>query len=304
MRALIVGGIGYIGSALIDEYRKRTDVEVDILDKRFIPHILADLPDNFNYVQGDMRDDKIIDPLLKKKPDMVYLLAAEVEAEKSVHKETIIWENNYEGIVKVVEKCPDESRLIFASTGNVFGGVNEDEKYMDLTEEDEPKPKYPYAESKRAVEKYLLESDRNYTICRFGTNYGYAPGIRFNLVTNNFIKKALTGETITIHGKGENYRPTVCVKDVARALAYLSEEEKAEGEIYHVVCENYKIRDLAQKIKSIISTTKTEHIAKDVPFSSYNLSSEKIKKLGFEFEWDVEKAVKEMINVFGCIKHR
>ena len=29
--------------------------------------------------------------------------------------------------------------MIFASTGNVFGGVNEKEKYKDLTEDDEPR---------------------------------------------------------------------------------------------------------------------------------------------------------------------
>jgi nucleoside-diphosphate-sugar epimerase len=214
MRVLIVGGLGYIGSGLIEKYKATDadDIKVDIIDKRFVPHILTGLPENFHFVHGDMRDDSAIDPLLEKEPDRVYLLAAEVQAESSVNRERIIWENNFEAIVKVTEKCPPKSKLIFSSTGNVFGGVDESEKYMNLTEEDEPKPKYPYAESKRAVEKHLLAGDKDFVICRFGTNYGYAPGIRFNLVTNNFIKKALAGEPITIHGKGENFRPTVCVK--------------------------------------------------------------------------------------------
>lgn len=304
MRVLIIGGLGYIGSALIERYKKMKteDIKVDILDKRFVPYIVAGFPKNFSFVHGDMKDDSAINPLLEKKPDIVYLLAAEVQAESSVNRERAIWENNFDAIVKIIEKCPKQSKIVFASTGNVFGGVNESEKYINLTETDPPKPKYPYAESKRAVEKYLLNSDKRFVICRFGTNYGYSPGIRFNLVTNNFIKKSLSGKPIIVHGKGNNFRPTVCVKDTVRALLFLANKKESEGEIFHVVSENFKIKDLAERIANINPPTKIKHIAKQVPFSSYNLSSEKIKKLGFNFEWNLEKAMEEIKEIFNCLQ--
>jgi len=304
MRVLIVGGLGYIGSELIEHYKrmKNKNIQVDILDKRFIPYIVANLPSNFHFVHGDMEDDSAIGPLLDEKPDIVYLLAAEVQAESSKDRERAIWENNFEAAVKVIEKCPAKSKIIYTSTGNVFGGVDEKQKYMNLTEEDEPKPKYPYAESKRAVEKYLTSSKRDFVICRFGTNYGYTPGIRFNLVTNNFFKKALTGEPITIYGKGENFRPTVCVKDAVRAMLFLSQKREAIGQLFHVVCENFKIRDLAKKVSSINPSTKIEYIAKEVPFSSYNLANRKIKEIGFEFKWNLQKALKDMIQRFASLK--
>ena len=304
MRALIIGGLGYIGSGLIEYYRSLggNGIEVDILDKRFVPHVVTGLPDNFRFVQGDMKKSASLDPLLAKRPDVVYLLAAEVQAESSINRETAIWENNFEATVKVIEKCPPETRLIFASTGNVFGGVDESEKYMDLTEDDTPRPKYPYAESKRAIEKHLMDNRKNFTICRFGTNYGYTAGIRFNLVTNHFIRKALEGDTITIHGKGENFRPTVCVKDAVRAMLFLSEKKEAEGQIYHVVCENFRIKELAHHISSISRSCKIEYIAKAVPFSSYNLSSMKIRSLGFEFEWSLQRAMESMVEQFNCLR--
>jgi len=306
VRALIIGGLGYIGSGLIEYYRSLAsdDIEVDILDKRFVPNILAGLAENFHFVHGNMQDDDVIESLLGKQPDIVYLLAAEVQAESSKNRERTIWENNFEATVKVIEKCPMKTKLVFASTGNVFGGVNESEKFMNLTEEDEPKPKYPYAESKRAVEKHLLKSKRDFVICRFGTNYGYAPGIRFNLVTNNFIRKALEGGTVTVHGRGENFRPTVCVKDAVSAMLFLSDKKQATGEIFHVVGENFKIKNLAQKVSSINPSTKIEYVAKEVPFSSYNLSNEKIKKLGFKFEWNVDKTMKDMARIFRACNRR
>jgi nucleoside-diphosphate-sugar epimerase len=191
---------------------------------------------------------------------------------------------------------------MFPSTGNVFGGLDPSQKFMDLIEEDEPKPKYPYAETKRAMEKFLLGSGRNFVILRFGTNYGYAPGIRFNLVTNIFTRRMLQGEDLVIHGGGENWRPTVCVRDCARALEFLSARNDVQGEIFHVVRASYQIKELAKKIISYgNSKSKLKFIAKEVPFSSYALSSAKIESLGFRFEWGLERAVKQLIQVFHAL---
>ena len=221
----------------------------------------------------------------------------------SLNFANIVWENNYDAPKKLMELCGNSTRIIFPSTGNVFGGVNEDEKFMGLTEKDKPRPKYPYAETKVAIEKFLIASNKNFTICRLGTNRGHTPGIRFNLVTNNFIKKAITGVPVTIHGNGDNYRPTVSVKDVARGIKMLSTSKKAEGDVFHIIERNYRIKNLAQKvIKFSNKEIELQHIAKDVPFNSYHLNGRKITKLGFKYEWSLERDVKEMIKVFHALE--
>lgn len=301
MRILIAGGLGYIGSALTELYRDRTDYEIVLLDKRFIPERVAGLPEHIKYVEGDIRDVDLVKKLVKD-IDVLHLLAAEVQAESSVHRERSVWDNNFEAPKQLIELCPSSVRVMFPSTGNVFGGVDEREKYMDLTEEDSPKPKYPYAETKVAMEKYLRESGKDHVILRFGTNHGYAPGIRFNLVTNIFTKRAVTGEDLTVHGSGDNYRPTVCVKDCARALDFLSTRQDTSGEIFHVICENFRIRDLAERIVTYCDTgAQVTYIAKEVPFSAYALSNEKVKKWGFEFAWNLESSVKEMMRLFRAM---
>ena len=302
MKIMIAGGLGYIGSALCELYRNEPQHEVIVLDKNFIPERVAGMPEHMKFIQADLRDTNTM-LRLTQDVDVLYILAAEVEAEASIHKEQAIWEHNFEAPKALFEGLSRNTRILFPSTGNVFGGVNQNSKYMDLTELDEPQPKYPYAEAKRAMEKYLLDTDHNFTILRFGTNYGYAPGIRFNLVTNIFARRAMLGQEIQVHGSGDNYRPTACVQDCARALRFLSDHPKAEGEIFHVVRENFKIRDLAERVISLFDNgAKISYVAKEVPFSAYALNSDKIKSIGFEFQWDLERAVRHMQKVFSSIQ--
>lgn len=301
MNIMIAGGLGYIGSALCELYRNQPQHEIVVVDKRFLPERVANFPPHFKYIQADIADLDLMKYLLRD-VDLLHMLAAEVEAEKSIHKERAVWENNYDVPKRLIQLCPGSIRVMFASTGNVFGGLDSSQKYMDLTEDDEPKPKYPYAETKREMEKFLLSSDHNFTILRFGTNYGYAPGIRFNLVTNIFTRKMLQGEDLVIHGSGDNWRPTACVWDCARALEFLGARSDAQGEIFHVVRASYQIKELAQKVISYgNSGSKLKFIAKEVPFNSYALSSAKVESLGFRFEWDLERAVKHLCQAFHAL---
>lgn len=295
--------MGYDGAGLIDSYRNNTNDEILLLDKRFVPHLLANIPPQFRFVEGDILDKDLMRFLIKD-IDVIYHLAGEVEAEKSIHKEKAIWENNYDGAINIINLCSKSTRIIFASSGNVFGGVLETEKNENLTEEDEPKPRLPYAESKREVEKFLLQSNKNYTIIRFGTHYGYTPGIRFNLVTNMFFKKAIMGENITVHGKGDNYRPTLCSKDAVRGMRFLAENSNAGGEIFHLVGNCYRIKELANEVASLFTGIEVQYIDKKVPFNSYHLASDKIRNLGFEFEYDIRKSIKEMKEIFGSMARK
>ena len=301
MKIMIAGGLGYIGSALCELYRDAPEHQVIVVDRQFIGERVASLPERTHFVQGDIRDTDLMRHLVRD-VDVLYLLAAEVEAENSIHKDRAIWETNYDATKSLIELTSSSTRIMFPSTGNVFGGVDESQKYMNLTEEDEPKPKYPYAEAKYAMENYLLRSNRDFVILRFGTNHGYAPGIRFNLVTNNFMRKALLGQELTVHGSGANYRPTACVKDCARALRFMSTHGQASGQIFHVVRESYRIKDLAETVCSLFDNgARVTHIAKEVPFSAYALSSDKIRAAGFTFEWDLEKSVMDMQRVFRAM---
>lgn len=298
---LIIGALGNIGGELIENFSKKKFNKYNffLIDRKFEHNIIGKLKKNFYFHLSDVYSlDKKTQSFLNK-ADVVFFLSAEVEAEKSINREKYIWQQNYDNPKKIINKLRKKTRFFFTSSGNIFGGLPENSKYLGLNEEDKPYPKYPYAETKFAVEKYLKKKHKNWTILRLGTNYGHSIGMRFNIVTNKFMKSALLNQNITIHGKGSNFRPAVCVKDVARAMIFLMNKQEAKNEIFHLSNESPKISELAKKvINSMKSKSKLENIAKEVPFNSYGLSGNKLKKIGFKFNWTIEKASRDFKKKF------
>ena len=109
------------------------------------------------------------------------------------------------------------------------------------------------------------------------------------------------GQDIHIHGSGDNYRPTLCALDAIRAMRFLAMKPEASREIFHLIGNNYRIREIATEVKSVFPNIKIEHILKEVPFNSYHLSSDKIKTLGFGFEWDIRRGIEEMKTIFSAL---
>lgn len=299
---LVLGALGNIGSELIKllSNKKFSKYNIVLIDKKFEINILKKIKKNFIFYQSNIYNLNKKMVSIIKKSDIIFFLAAEVEAEKSIDRERVIWEENYNKPKKIINLISNKTRIFFTSSGNIFGGISSQSKFLNLNENDTPQPKYPYAETKYALEKYIKTKVNNFTILRLGTNYGFADGMRFNIVTNKFMRSALLNEDITIHGSGNNYRPTVCVKDVARAMIFLMENKKAKNQTFHLSDEALKIKDLAKKvIFSMNSKSKILNIVKEVPFNSYGLCSSKIKKLGFKFKWTVSKASKDFKKKFS-----
>ena len=302
MKIVLAGALGYLGTALIEQLRNDDTVnQVVLVDRVFKPTLIANLPDKFQFYQLDIGDSSSIQRICET-ADTFVLLAGITEAEKSKDREALVWETNFDKCCVVAEALDPATRLIFCSTGNLFGGVPADGKWQGLDENDIPHPRLPYASSKFAFEEHLRKSDLNYTICRFGTVFGYSPGVRFNIVTNIFVQRALLGQNLILHGRGENYRPNVHAEDAARAMLYLASMPEAPSETYHVVRHNMTIRELAETVVEIIPNCSLVLEDREVPFNSYDLSSDKLKSAGFKFKWDLKDGVRDMAERFKAIQ--
>jgi nucleoside-diphosphate-sugar epimerase len=78
--------------------------------------------------------------------------------------------------------------------------------------------------------------------------------MRFDLVVNTFVKDALLGGKLLLHGGGWMWRPLVDVRDVSDALiaAYEAPAERVRGEIFNVLHSNYQIRELAMIVAGTV----------------------------------------------------
>ena len=104
-------------------------------------------------------------------------------------------------------------------------------------------------------------------ILRNGTVYGWSPRMRFDLVVNTFVKDALLGGALKLHGGGWMWRPLVDIQDCADAMiaCYEAPGHKVSGEIFNVVHSNYQIRELAMIVAGSVQLSSRRVTLEEVP---------------------------------------
>lgn len=281
MKVLIVGGAGYLGGALTDVL-KDTTYDVTVYDSLiFEDHYLKDV----NFVHGDIRDHKKLQPLLDE-ADFVVWLAAIVgdgacalnpEIAEEINQEAIRYlANNYSG------------RILFTSTCSVYGA-----KDGLLDEEAATRPLSVYAATKLKAEEYL--KGKNALIFRLGTLYGIGDQfsrVRMDLVANVLTARAFYDGGLKVFG-GDQYRPLLHVKDAANAIA----NNLGNGAIgvYNLSGQNMKILDLAKEVNNIVPC-KIEIVETSFEDSrNYQVSTERaVKNLYFKPQFKVEDGISEV----------
>lgn len=312
MNFLITGGCGYIGSLLIRKLPFAFDerINISILDNLTYKNenMLANLPSkaDYRFIRGDVLKKEDLKKALSKK-DIVIHLAAITGAGDSFNMPSLYNKVNYEGTKNVLETCLEQGivRLIYASTCNIYGGKIKD---TNLNEESPINPPNPYAESKYKGELECHKNYKNYglpvTCLRFATNYGWSPGIRFNLAINLFTFKALIGEKLTIFDTGEDWRPYIHVKDTVRAIikAIQAPEDVVIGEVFNVGSteENYQINQIAKLVQeNVKKDVEIVHIQNNSQHFSYRVDFSKIKKkLEFTISRSVVDGIREIAEKF------
>jgi nucleoside-diphosphate-sugar epimerase len=133
------------------------------------------------------------------------------------------------------------------------------------------------------------------------TNYGYSPGVRFNLVVNYFVFRALTGRALTVYGDGSNWRPFVHVEDAARAYAEAACDPDAwPRRVYNVGDgdQNYRIREIAAIVREEVGDVDVTYLEDEHPGPSYHVDFDRLAGTGFETEWTLRAGVRDLADRF------
>ena len=329
MTLLITGGLGYIGSAILEiiskeeEFQDIKKEDIIVLDNlqrwdgfsryRRAKYVLP----NLRFVLGDISKDSGLDhERLKdciKKSDRVLHLAGVTDANYSKENPKLVHRTNFEGTRILIEAIHKHGqgikKVVNAASCNSYG--RPDKEGISFSEDfDGMKPLNPYAEAKLQGEKVCSEYWQKHKMptvsLRMSTNFGYSDGIRFNLVINKFLLNALRGEDLSVYGDGTNWRPFIHVRDAALSfLAALNSGNEINGEVFNAGSNdlNLQIKDITKHIiqvtkKHIDFEPKVEFLANIDPAligESYNVDFTKIRKmLGFRTRFDIESGIDDL----------
>jgi UDP-glucose 4-epimerase len=260
MRALLTGGAGFVGSHLADALLAQ-GYEVTVIDD-----LSTGSMDNIAHLKGRPGFDYVIDTIMNEpltaelidRADVVFHLAAAVGVKLIVEAPVRTIETNVHGTEVVLKHGAKKGKLtMIFSTSEVYGKSTDVpfREDADLVMGPTPKHRWAYACSK-AIDEFLAlayhrERKLPVVVARLFNTVGPRQTGRYGMVIPNFVRQALTGAPITVHGDGTQTRSFTYVGDVVRGLIALSREPRCIGQVFNIGnTEEVSILDLAKRVRS------------------------------------------------------
>ena len=302
VKALVTGGAGFIGrwliKRLLDEGNSVFAVD-DFSNGRRENISEFSQSTGFHFLEGDIRNEKILKKLFEEKYDIVYHLAAEINVQNSIDNPVQTIERDIIGTFNILENCrKQKTRVVFMSTCMVY-----DRSYDEsgITEEHPTKPASPYAAAKLSGEALTVSYFHAYglptiVIRPFNT---YGPFQKTNGeggVVAIFVKQALKNEPLRIYGDGTQTRDLLYVEDCVDFIIRAGNNDFALGQIINAGTGNdVAINDLALLIAGTSKLIKhVPHIHPQAEIMRLKCNSSKARDLlGWEPRFSLEKGIEK-----------
>lgn len=229
MRALVTGGAGFIGSTLVDRLLAESH-EVDVIDD-LSTGSLSNLATariqggrSLTVHQLDVRSPDVVELMRRRKPEMVFHLAAQPAVPVSVERPVFDATVNIVGSLQVLEgaRAAGAERVVYAASGGtLYGEVAPQD--LPVRESHSPRPTTPYGISKKVVIDYLSMYRSVYAIEFSALALANVYGPRQDPhgeagVVAIFAERMIRDEPVTIFGDGKQTRDFVFVDDVVDAF--------------------------------------------------------------------------------------
>ena len=298
---LVIGGGGYIGSALVPKLLD-AGYKVIVLDKlyfgdasiaSFVHH------PNVEIFRHDFRDVEALVRLIRRAGAIVHLGGLVGDPACAVDPELTIDINvTSTRLIGEIARANGIRRFIFASSCSVYGASN------DIVDEKSTfNPQSLYAQSKVASEAVLAELCNGQfapTYLRFATIYGLSGRTRFDLVVNLLAAKAARGEDITVFG-GDQWRPFVHVDDVAEAvfLTLRAPIPAVANRSFNVGSneQNMTLLDVGEHIRDLVPGSRIVETNENVDRRNYRVNFDRIRTtLGFRPRWTIEAGIRQVVD--------
>ena len=292
-KILVTGGLGFIGSNLIDLLlrKKYRVLNIDKVTYASNFYNTKNYKNNKNYkfIKCDLnKEEKLKQIIIKYKPNCIFNIAAETHVDRSIDGPKNFVYSNILGtfnLLEIIRKYKlKKTKLIHISTDEVYGDVIKGRS----KEQDSYNPSSPYAASKASSDHLVKSYVRTYKISAIITNCSnnYGPRQHPEKLIPKLIYNILNNKSLPIYGKGKNSREWIYVDDHCEALFKVFKKGKI-GEFYNIGS-NYNVDNLSV-VKKLLSIAKKKiklgnkvkiRFVKDRPGHDirYAIDSKKIKK--------------------------
>ena len=311
MRVFITGGAGFIGShlcdALVAEGKKITILDnLSTGSKKNIAH----LEGKINVIQGDIRDQKLVESLVEGS-DLVLHMAAALGVNNILENPIESISTNFYGSEMVLNAATKyDKRLIIASTSEIYGKNPK----QPLSETDDrvigspQKLRWSYSDAKAleeaAAHALFLTNNLKVTTVRLFNTVGHRQTGKYGMVIPRFVKDAVENKPLRVFGDGSQSRVFCHVEDTIKAILQLAGNNKSIGEVFNIGGKGeITILDLAKLVikqtnsKSEITFTEYED-AYAVGFEDMARRVPDISKIklftGWEPEIDLKRVIKDV----------
>ncbi len=228
---LVIGGAGFIGSALVRHLAQADPVRVlDDLSTGRIENL--DGVAGVDFIEGSLLDDDLACRALKGASTVFHLACLGVR--HSIHQPVANHEVNAFGTLKVLEAARDlgTARFVYVSTSEVYGTAEK----VPMTEDHPTWPHTVYGGAKLAGEAYTRAYHRTYGLPTVVVRPFNAYGPRSHHegdsgeVIPKFIVRAKNGLSPIVFGDGQQTRDFTFVDDTARGIAAAGHRADAVGQ--------------------------------------------------------------------------
>ena len=307
MKLLITGGLGFIGSSLVDSLSKKNH-KIKILTKTFSKkNNIKNSYDKVEIEKINLTNFKRLGQIIEKfKPDIIIHLAGNTSHSKSFEEPLEDIDSNSKTTLFMLEKIRElglSCKFVLGSTFIVIGKPTK----LPVTESTPCNPTTIYGTNKLASEHFCKIYHDVYgldtVIFRITNSYGPREQVISTKNAVNFlIYEAFNRKEISIYNKGKFFRDFIYIDDVVSGINVILKKGKS-GELYWISSGKktwfYEFANILEKNTNCkVVFPKTPTYTKKVDVGNFIVNNAKLRKLGWSPKISINVGIKKTLDYF------
>ena len=307
LKLLITGGLGFIGSNLVDSLSKKKH-KIKILTKTFSKkNNIKNSSDKVEIEKINLTNFKRLGQIIEKfKPDIIIHLAGNTSHSKSFAEPLEDIDSNSKTTLFMLEKIRElglSCKFVLGSTFIVIGKPTK----LPVTESTPCNPTTIYGTNKLASEHFCKIYHDVYgldtVIFRITNSYGPREQVISTKNAVNFlIYEAFNRKEISIYNKGKFFRDFIYIDDVVSGINVILKKGKS-GELYWISSGKktwfYEFANILEKnTNCTVVYPRTPTYTKKVDVGNFIVNNAKLRKLGWSPKISVNVGIKKTLDYF------